>query len=589
MQSKKSLFIISILLLLSSVFVFAYHGSGKIYLLAVSETDDDVFVGSVADLFIDIKPGSGRVFIDTYPFTKLDTQFTTRYAKQVACDYTNTDCDEYDFFYTIKAGSTIIGGPSAGAATALLTAAMLEDKLIPRSISVTGTISSGGLIGPVGGIEEKVKAATKKGITTVYIPKIHNLNGTNITTLSEEYDVEIIEVFSFDDLYLDVFGGIPKPDVEIIPSKTYTEAMKSISENLCDDANNLLIFLKDDNNTNSSVINSSEALYNKSINETNTNDFYSAASYCFGAATRLETQRMKLLNDSELNEELLNASTKYLIFLNQIDEKRIRSFTDLQAFMITRERLSEAAQSLFSINTSNITSSDRADLAYSIMRLNSAEYWSEFFDLEVNEEFVFDDDALLGSCLEKLREVEGYLNYVDTYLTGFSSSREKLDLGYDHYYRGDYALCLFKAIKTKSDMELLLSTLNVGFDDVQELIDQKILIAKRSIDNNVKKGVFPILAYSYLSYAESLRFDEPFSALLYLEYAASMSDLSIYFEKEPQSQTSFFSLVPTEYFVFFGFGLITGASFVALISLLVFNLNKKSKKKRKAYFFLKKK
>ena len=84
------------------------------------------FEGSTADLYLEIKNGRGRVFLDTYPLTKLDTQMSTRFAKEIACSKTDYNCDKYDFVYTIKSGSVIIGGPSAGAAITLLTIASIE-------------------------------------------------------------------------------------------------------------------------------------------------------------------------------------------------------------------------------------------------------------------------------------------------------------------------------------------------------------------------------------------------------------------------------------------------------------------------------
>src|SRR3989338_4268686 len=76
--------------------------SGHMKLLAVSETTDG-YTGGIADLYLEIKPGSGRVFLETFPLTKVDTQISTRLAKEVACDFADIDCSKYDFFYTITA------------------------------------------------------------------------------------------------------------------------------------------------------------------------------------------------------------------------------------------------------------------------------------------------------------------------------------------------------------------------------------------------------------------------------------------------------------------------------------------------------
>ena len=89
---------------------------------------------------------------------------STRFAKAMACDITNKDCSNYDFFYTITADSSIIAGPSAGAALSVLTVAMLQNWNYNEEYAITGTINSGGLIGPVGGLKEKIEGAKKAGL-----------------------------------------------------------------------------------------------------------------------------------------------------------------------------------------------------------------------------------------------------------------------------------------------------------------------------------------------------------------------------------------------------------------------------------------
>ena len=48
-------------------------------LLAVQD-NDGTYTGSDADLFLELKEGSGRVFLETFPLTKMDTQISTRFA-----------------------------------------------------------------------------------------------------------------------------------------------------------------------------------------------------------------------------------------------------------------------------------------------------------------------------------------------------------------------------------------------------------------------------------------------------------------------------------------------------------------------------
>ena len=153
------LFILINLLLIPN----ALAKQGHMKLLAVKETENG-YEGGIADLYLEIKPGTGRVFLETFPLTRTDTQMSTRFAKAIACDLIDKDCDDVDFFYTITADSAIIAGPSAGSSIAVLTVAMLENLDLNENYAITGTINSGGLIGPVGGLKSKIEAAKKKWI-----------------------------------------------------------------------------------------------------------------------------------------------------------------------------------------------------------------------------------------------------------------------------------------------------------------------------------------------------------------------------------------------------------------------------------------
>ena len=153
--------------------------TGHMKLLAV--TNPTSGQGGIADLYLTIKEGNGKVYLDTFPLTKVDTQISTRFAKEIACDFLEKDCEQIDFFYTIRSNSAIIGGPSAGAAIAVLTVALLEENQIDEETTITGTINSGGIIGSVGGIKAKINAASKKGLRKVLIPQTTILTENNET------------------------------------------------------------------------------------------------------------------------------------------------------------------------------------------------------------------------------------------------------------------------------------------------------------------------------------------------------------------------------------------------------------------------
>ena len=225
----------------------AFAQNSHIRLLAVSE-GAGIEVGQVVDLYLEVQPGEGRIFIDSYPLTRTDTQISTRFANRYACDYANVDCSKLDFIYTIKSNSPTIGGPSASAAIATLTIAKLKDTPIDENIALTGTLNSGGLVGVVGGVKEKILAAKIAGLHTVLIPKgsrlyafaeNDTLNGSkspdvNWTAFGEEYKIRVIEVTTIDEV-LRQFGVETKEKMNgsVMLDPYYEQTMKALAEDLC--------------------------------------------------------------------------------------------------------------------------------------------------------------------------------------------------------------------------------------------------------------------------------------------------------------------------------------------------------------------
>lgn len=70
-------------------------------------------------------------------------------------------------------------GPSAAVACALLVESILTGKELDPSFAVTGDMNADGTVQPVGGIDGKIRGATKGGAVIVAIPK------GNVTTLSD--------------------------------------------------------------------------------------------------------------------------------------------------------------------------------------------------------------------------------------------------------------------------------------------------------------------------------------------------------------------------------------------------------------------
>jgi ATP-dependent Lon protease len=78
--------------------------------------------------------------------------------------------EKVDIHVHVPAGATPKDGPSAGVAMFMALTSLMTDRTIRSDTAMTGEISLRGLVLPVGGIKEKVVAASAAGITRVMLP-----------------------------------------------------------------------------------------------------------------------------------------------------------------------------------------------------------------------------------------------------------------------------------------------------------------------------------------------------------------------------------------------------------------------------------
>lgn len=141
----------------------------NMYLLAVGSYRGS-YSGVATQLKVALIPGDGSVYLSIDPLSELDMQSSLKVASLVAGFISGFDLSNYSVLVRIHSGTPIVGGPSAGAALTTALLSLFTGSALNESVVVTGMIMPDTLVGPVGGIPEKLEAAASVGAKLMVIP-----------------------------------------------------------------------------------------------------------------------------------------------------------------------------------------------------------------------------------------------------------------------------------------------------------------------------------------------------------------------------------------------------------------------------------
>lgn len=560
-------------------------GIKHVTLLAVHETANG-YSGSLADISLELRHGTGRIFLDTFPLSKIDTQISTRYAKEIACKYVGQDCPSDDFIYTIRSDSSIVGGPSAGGAIAVLTVAMLKNLNLDPKVAMTGTINSGGIIGPVSGIKYKIDIAAQNGFEKVLIPMDSTITDleNNISYSAEEYadtvGIEVIPISDLNDAIFEFTGvNLNAGEINIELPDTYEQTMMTVANLICNRSTTLYQIMKDQFEITSfdpEAQKLSENLEDEAINLTaraeaakDAGYYYSAASFCYGA--NIKYSNVILLQRNQAGTTLADMIKEMDGNINDfelaLDNASFETLTDFEVYMIIRERV-EAARDY--LNNAELYASENAtrfssyyNLAYSLERLYTSSVWSNFFGMGGKPMSISQDDMNIA-CVNKLSEAQERFQYVKLFFpeAALADIANDISRALNNHKNKNYALCIAKATRAKANTNVLLNMMTSSQEQFERLLNRKLEATRNVIIQQQEKNVFPILGYSYYEYSTSLEQVDPLSAMIYTEYALELSWLDIYFEKESSGPLFYFN---PSYMIMFFIGFILGATAIVAI------------------------
>jgi uncharacterized protein len=216
-----------ILLILAALAAVALAATWQTFTVKVASAEINALaVGPMGGAVLPIKvtlitPGDGRAYVAGVPEAGEGFGPSAQIALYVASRYSGRPYTNYTALLRVLASDAQVGGPSASGYIAVALFALMNNLTLRSDTAMTGIILPDGLIGPVGGVSQKVDAAAKKGITTVLVPMGETPSGTA--------GVKVIEIGTLEEAIYYLTGyRLQTPS----PSSVDDSVFKVISRNL---------------------------------------------------------------------------------------------------------------------------------------------------------------------------------------------------------------------------------------------------------------------------------------------------------------------------------------------------------------------
>jgi len=506
---------------------------------AVAQSGKESF-GVISYLTVRVVPGSGHVYIETWPLAEVDMQASARIAAHIAFEIANKykdlgSFDSWDYLYSVRSNSPIMGGPSAGAAMTIATiGALLEIKPKP-GIIITGMINPDGTIGAVGGILEKIDAAASINATIFLLPygqlyvnktvmEKYTIGPfiyykTKTVTVNvrkyalEKYGIRVHEVLTIYDALKYFYESLPVSDtisyIDMYRSALTFHYVNSFLKNSSilalnhtqEYLNTTLskmdalsrIFYRDD-------IEKAQYLIQKARELINDKLYYSALSLLFQANTTI-TYMYNMMEYSTQGDRYIEDLTRELN--NTIDFlKSILVRSNLTDGMIAAQiRVIDAVDSLEKAGEyykeGDIYNAIR-ELSYAEERLKTAFLWINFSGSLFSSDSIrdsFDDELSFATLLYAYIYSMYGSHYADQVLRYIELSEKAYAM---KFYGGAYLY----ALEARAHAESFLDILGISSSDLLNKIAYVRYETMREINISLNnKSIIPLLALAYFEYS----------------------------------------------------------------------------------------
>lgn len=535
---------------------------------AVYQSPDGTLAGTLGNLTVEVEKGEGLVYFSAEPLTQIDTQGAARTAALVASYLLNVDPRSLNFYYRLESGSTIVGGPSAGAAMAVATVAAILGKQVRGDVIITGMINLDGTIGPVGGIPQKLQAAADAGARVFLVPAGQEIveeavpkqvrvgplvmttverRKVNVTEVGAKLGVKVFEVSNIDEalsymLGLKVERAPPrKPELPEGLRKTLSDWIDSYarrSDEMRSEVRSRIDKLGAlSKRVISNLLSDSENYSSAASDELAKGNYYTAASLVFNSVVQAEYARA-LLNyalqgESYVNELMERVDSKVREVGAKVNATKPRDFSEVEALIAAKARYYDARNALKKAaelisKGSYLDSLDWGGihwLTYAYWRADSAANWLAV--QSPGRRNGVDETRVKEVASAVLYEAESVISYSESLLQGLGTSSNFLGRAYSDLSDANAA---FSSRDYYGSIGLSASALAYGIVSIHEWFtsDPKAVLKAvkeacySSVNELLSKEVIPVLALSYAEMASTRERDgDTLSAIAYYELSSA--------------------------------------------------------------------
>ncbi|MFP4401790.1 MAG: S16 family serine protease [Candidatus Nanoarchaeia archaeon] len=532
-------------------------------LLAVGENrEGEIVSSSQIPLRLKIVEGDGNVFVNLNSFSELDTQISITNSHYTVCTLLQLNCNSFDFYYTFEDASLVLKGPSASTSIAALTYATLNFIEIDNSFALTGSLNTNGVIGVVGGIDEKVNLASNLNFETVYVP-FNSVSSELRDEIESTSSLSIVEDFDIISVLQDIFPEEQESlmlPLEEFSTDDYTDVMRFIGSELCEISQDYITQLESYNTTNSTLVENSNEQYNYSNQAFESGEFYSQGSFCYSAnlgfKTYLNQQELESIDDIQYEIRQINTSiqSKKKKYDPIVYPQTLTTLNDIFVYLLVSDRIAQSSNFMESAQERIDTYENRSlndsvseeqlnslknqatqQLSFAQERFTTIEQWEEVFDSTSSQQTRLSHSRAREICQLYISQTQVSEQLLQQYSIDVLSDEidELSELLDDHPYR-----CIYSGMDLKGRINtMFLGAENSNQTLVNTALEELQMIAMSRMEFK-SQGEVPLIPYVSYEYSKSLQeIGNSQSAILYVNNALAFSELNILLSNQPSSTT----------------------------------------------------